>query len=145
MTPAMRLISEVEVWTAKLDPSTDEHELALEDLTGLDELSGWDHTREDGVWVEQITAVPAGRGIGTRLLAMLCATADETGVVLLLNPGAQLEWDKGALEQDALEAWYGRHGFLWFDPYDCGDQEQARDGFHVMIRLPRAVEKRLAA
>lgn len=53
-----------------------------------------------------------GQGLGREVLALVLADADAEGVTLALEPVPY-----GPLDRDALEAWYGRHGFTWGDWY----------------------------
>jgi hypothetical protein len=51
-----------------------------------------------------------GTGIGRRILGQILRDADNHNVTLVLEPVAS-----GGLSQDALVAWYKRHGFEFTD------------------------------
>ncbi len=79
----------------------------------------------DSLYFMKIKTSKAQRGLGmaSETLSFLCRTADEYDVVLFLIIE---EFDDGGLNEDALAAWYERHGFH-------GDPGE-------MIREPRSDE-----
>ena len=105
-----------------------DHLLLFENQTGIGDLKDWPDDRTDGVWIDLIETVRRGEGVGRRLMASICALADECGTTLL-NPCAM---SKHGLDQQQLEAWYARLGFTTFQ-------------HRIMKRIPRAGEARLAA
>jgi len=73
-------------------------------------------------WLYCVHASPTGRGLGTELLARVCAAADQEGVTLMLD-------SSGA---DATR-FYWRHGFV-----------PAQGGRRRMCRLPKCQDTQLA-
>ncbi len=67
----------------------------------------------DAVLVHGIDALEDGQGHGSAFLNDLIAYADDTGKPIYLTP-QQIPGKGGAgLSTTELEAWYGRHGFVW--------------------------------
>jgi GNAT superfamily N-acetyltransferase len=69
------------------------------------------------VYLSQMYVSPsrAGKGKGSRVLAMLCAFADRTGAVIegFAQPNHHLSQEA----EPRLRAWYARHGFAFPERY----------------------------
>lgn len=103
--------------------SSEERALWVGNCEGDDELEGVGD-RKDAVFIYDLVVSEPGQGIGARLIRVLTRHADALGVAVYLNPWASKNSD-GGLDQEALEAWYKRHGWDWMDGIN-----------HVMVREP---------
>jgi hypothetical protein len=107
----------------------------LDDVTvNLEQSAHWDPPE---VWVEMIESRARGQGKATRAMRWLTSLADRHGVMLLLVPDSQEDpsgagpHGESALSTAALEAWYGRLGFVPEEGTRFGG------GTGVMVRKPR--------
>jgi hypothetical protein len=58
-------------------------------------------------YLEVIDPISRRQGLGTRALLLLLQISDESGIALIVIPRSL----NGSMDDDALAAWYGHHGF----------------------------------
>ena len=123
-TPASLFLATIAPAILDKGLNSEERALWLGNCEGDEELEGVGD-RRDAVFVHDLVVSQPGQGIGGRLIRVLTRHADSLGVAIYLNPWASKNSD-GGLDQEALEAWYKRHGWDWMDDIN-----------HVMVREPR--------
>ncbi|MBV9851099.1 MAG: hypothetical protein JO250_15625 [Armatimonadetes bacterium] len=81
------------------------------------------------MWLDFVGCRDSGKGYSGRALRWLCALADAHGVHLYLTVYGLSGREPGFLSDEALEAWYRRHGFAALAP---------SGGKATMVRRPQA-------